>query len=73
MRMTQPFGLALYDLPGRLISQSPQRLLRLAQPIVHAHLLEHAFGLFQVFQGLFSSARLKKEFTGSCQVGPHPL
>ena len=35
---------------GATPSKSPQNLLRLGQPIIHAHLLEHGLGLFQVFE-----------------------
>jgi hypothetical protein len=40
------------------LSELSQSLLRLAKPIVHAHLLEHGLGLLQVLQGLFSPTRI---------------
>jgi len=38
------------------ILQPSLKFLRLNQPIIHSHLLEHPLCLFQVFQGLVSLA-----------------
>jgi len=59
------------------ISEPRQNLLRLAQPIIHAHLLEHGLGLFQVFERFWFSAvngvKLSETEISDCCVWPHFL
>ena len=53
----------MYIVVSLNILQPSQSLLRLAHPVIHSHLLEHYFSLFQILQGFPFLVAIRKKLS----------